>query len=163
MKESIAFYNPFQREERTVFYNHSQMEEHRLLQTPEGRISLLVKRLGLKKGSPLGIETPLGHAYSVFLQRAHDEGLDIEPNPQEAIQHIAQYLFNGGGGYNARELRRSGLSHPLFFPTVARGFADYVWSKGISQEGLGDMMEEFLGQRMYEFSPELNQGRHYKR
>ena len=72
-----------------VNYNHSQVRE---MNMSEGE--LWVRRVGRDSQNPPGIETPLGHTYSIILEEVARQGLDATPNPQEFLDQIKESLRN---------------------------------------------------------------------
>ncbi|MBI2558316.1 hypothetical protein HYW20_03255 [Candidatus Woesearchaeota archaeon] len=120
-----------------AFKNHSQIEELKLSE----RV-LWNKRVGRKKGNPLGIETPLGHSYSMILEELASENLDSTPNPGEFLQHIKDGLILRG---NAYESRRTTFETPCFSSSYTYPIKTYMEMKGLSQKAQAKIMKEILG------------------
>ena len=80
-------------------YNHSQLEELRM--TPQ---ELWERKVGHIRNNPWGIETPLGHAYSIILEELVLEGIvECEPNPKEFLDFIKNHLEKMGDFYRATD------------------------------------------------------------
>lgn len=114
--------------------NHSQLAD--LLLKPE---KIFEMRVGRKPGNPRGIETPLGHTYSMVLEAFAQERIDATPKPGEFLRFIdeRQERFNRGTTFET----------PTYYPSITRPLMEYMLQKGLSGRRACDVMEEVLGSR----------------
>lgn len=124
----------------TSFKNHTQTEELKL--TPQEAFERRIGRVGKKSQSPLGIETSLGHVYSVFLEEASRSGLDVTVDTEEFINHIKKNLIENGGYDRARKVS---LNSPTFHPVESYAVMSYMIQANANLEICSKVMEEVFG------------------
>ena len=98
------------------------------------------KKVGRKKGNPVGFETPLGHAYSMILEELANERLDSTPKPEEFLEHVKDSLIKRG---NAHESRTTTFETPCYSSAYTYPIKTYMEMKGLSQKAR--IMKEILG------------------
>ena len=133
-----------------AFKNQSQLDELKI--APR---NLFNARLGHTSSNPLGIETPLGHAYAVFLEiaeeqrRAQRKARTVPPDPQGFIAAITTYFQHQG---DISEANAISLTRPTFYPSHARAFLHYMIHHGLTSANCARVMQEVLGPNTpYEF------------
>ena len=120
-----------------AFKNHTQLEDLRLSER-----LLWEKRVGRKKGNPVGFETPLGHAYSMILEELANERLDSTPKPEEFLEHIKSSLKHRGWPL---ESRHTTLETPSYSSSNTLPIYTYMKKVGLSQEAQSRVMKEIIG------------------
>jgi hypothetical protein len=131
-----------------VFKNHSQLEDERLESTSTGKQEAFEKRIGRNKNNLLGIETKLGHVFSVYLDLASNTGLVKEGFKNE----LAQFL-----GYIKERLERRGdyiesqhidLNSRTFGDREAQFIYGYITNRGLDAESCKKVMKEIFGSEL---------------
>lgn len=117
--------------------NHSQIEELRLADE-----KLYYKITGRGKYSPLGSETPLGHAYSIILEELFENNLDATPEPNSFLDTIKKEMIRGGECCEAKYLR---LEKYSYYGTITDGIMKYMVNKGMSDKSCAQIMKKILG------------------
>ena len=117
-------------------YNHSQLEDLKLSREQEWS-----KRMNKDPRSKIreGFETKLGHIYSIFLEKAYEEGLNLEADPEG----YCRYLQNQNGRVDIGRdisLDTQFYLHPLVADSVL-----YFSAKGLSKKGITEIVFEGLG------------------
>ena len=112
--------------------NHLMLEESH----PENQKGF-EKRIGRKWLNPPGIETPLGHTYSLGLELLASEKLDATPEPEKFVGYLDAGLY---------ELHpKTTLMTPTFAQDLLKLSLRYFKQKGMSVESLNRIVAEVLG------------------
>lgn len=114
------------------------------------------KRVNWQDGNTLGIDTPLGHSYSLVLETLAKEGLDSTPHPMEFLKFTIDYLHASMRHDSAKEVSKRGFSVPTFECYEADAVMAYMWALGVSEKTCSKTMEAILGQRSYKYSENLS-------
>lgn len=128
-------------------YNHSQLEE---LRTDSRR--LWEKKIGRKRLNPLGIETPLGHAYSIILEEIARQGFSWNPNPNEFLDFIKKYLIERGKSHKVDCVN---LMEPSWSPEHTIPMVLYMRRKGLPSSISAKIMADIVGPNIYEYSEKV--------
>lgn len=112
--------------------NHLMLEESH----PESQ-KAFEKRVGKEWLNPPGIETPLGHTYSLGLELLASERLDAVPEPEKFVEYLDAGLY---------ELHpKTTLMTPTFAQDLLKLSLQYFKQKGMSEESLNKIVTEVLG------------------
>ena len=115
--------------------NHVMLEEaYEKAYTPQ---KYFEKRVGKIPGNPGGIETPLGHTFSLGLELIYDEGTELTPDVDEFIE----YVNKDQPWYS----KISNLMVPTFECGIIQSAVKYFAEKGLSKKGQNELVYEVLG------------------
>ena len=118
-------------------YNHTQLEELHM-----SKKELWDRKVGRNKLNPVGIETSLGHAYSIILEELTEQGKDCQPNPDEFLDFIRNNLRNSGNGYKAHEVE---MLAPCWDPDHTTPIVLYMKEKGLNSSSCTKIMKDIVG------------------
>ncbi|MEK6905988.1 MAG: hypothetical protein AABW81_00010 [Nanoarchaeota archaeon] len=119
--------------------NHLQLEE--LQMSEEERFDKIIGRNSRTSNLP-GIETPLGHAYSIILEELAKEGIDTTPDLSSFLKSIKQELISRGYLY---ESKYTDLTSPSYYGRETNGIMKYMLKKGLSHVSCEKIMRRILG------------------
>ncbi len=119
--------------------NHSQLEEAEMPE--EMTFNKIVGRTRRTSSLP-GIETPLGHAYSIILEELSQEGLNVTPDSSSFLETIKKELIKDGSAYEAKYIN---LNSPSFYGRETTGIVKYMVKKGLSYNSCEKIMRKILG------------------
>ena len=124
------------------FVNHSQLADEKLDKVQ--RFRKLVRR---PEGYLAGLETPLGHVYSVILEELSRQGKDATPDPDGFLDFIKSSVAYYS---NISQARRTNLMTPSYYPTYTQHVMDYIKSLGLDYETCVKIMEDIMGSCPYD-------------
>ena len=103
------------------------------------------KRVGREEAymGSFGIETSLGHAYSVLLEVGYRNGIDLEPNSNKFLNELYTILERKMGGLKA-EKRLNDVLHD----EVSDGFIEYMKKQGLNKTACQEVMAEIVGPKV---------------
>ena len=130
-----------------VNYNHTQVEE---LQMSEREI--WERKLRINRNNPVGIETSLGHAYSIILEELAEQGLDSSPNLEGFLNHIKDHLRENGEGYEATQIK---VTTPSFYPNYTNSMITFMGKKGLNSLSCEKIMKDIVGPNFNRYSKEM--------
>ena len=116
--------------------NRSQLSDLRIPENLEFN-----KKVGRIHSNMQGIETPLGHSYSLVLEAIAEQGLDATPKPNEFLDFIRERLTRSG----REEATFVSMMSPSYFNIEARAIDEYMEQKSLRQEHRDRVMREILG------------------
>jgi len=89
----------------------------------------------------IGLETSLGHAYSIFVEKAYQNGIDVFPNPTKFVEDMKQIISYSGDLLNAEALDLTAKLHTQ----NAAGFIKYMQKHKLKSEICKEIMTEIVG------------------
>jgi len=119
-------------------YSHTQLEEDNM-----SPLEVWNRKVGRKhEGNMQGLETPLGHSYSIILEELAMQALDTTPNPQGFVDYINGYLrkteaYKSNLGMN--------LSTPSVWPDHTTPMIFYMKEKGLNSAGITKVLADIVG------------------
>lgn len=116
--------------------NNSQLED--LRRTPQENYE---KRLRIDKRNPIGIESTLGHAYSLILEKLSREGLDDKPD----LEGFIQYFINDEEELIYKDRGHISVWSRCFYPENTRVIIKYSREKGLTEESIDSLLYDLIG------------------
>ena len=120
--------------------NRSQLEELKLSER-----ELWEKRVGHNRLNPTGIETPVGHVYSMILEELSRNGLDSTPEPKVFLQYLKN-MIKKQDYFFAKNLD---FSEGCFSSIVTNPTIEYMQFKGLGPRECAKVMKEVVGPNSY--------------
>ncbi len=127
----------------TAFKNHTQAEELKL--TPQEAFERRIGRVGKKSQNPLGIETTLGHFFSVFTEVAAQEGI-LEQDHNEFLKYMSEKIGVGDSGFGLADT--GALKARIFALREGNIVMQYMLDQGLSPESCEKVMKEMYGPQL---------------
>src|SRR3989344_3140773 len=128
-----------------AFINRSQLDDNNLDEVQKFR-----KMVRRPDGYLQGLETPLGHVYSVVLEELSRQGKDAKPDVNGFLSFVESRLTDRGSYLESIESRRTDLLTPSYYPTYTWVIMEYIKSKGLPYETCEKVMKDIMGFNPYD-------------